>query len=115
MADQPKAMTLREAVEIVRLGLESYIAATWSARDAFAPGWMNVSRTQWRKRCSKEYDRARAIVDAAVEAHEAHGKFLDAVEEYERGEQSNSELAPLMERADAETDKLRALERGEDA
>lgn len=71
-------MTLREAVEIVSNG---------------RPGLMAESR--WK--------RARAIVDAAVEAHEARVKFDD---DYDYGDEV---------RRSETYKKLRALERGEEA
>lgn len=83
MADQPnQAMTLREAVNFVAYGIDSY-----------------ATRENLLK-----WDRARAIVDAAVEAHEAHCAYTDSGEFYgETGKQFYDRF-----------NKLRALERGED-
>lgn len=60
MADQPnQAMTLREAVEIDR-------RLTYTAGELSCSDDTGLSDLEYELR-----DRARAIVDAAVEAHEA--------------------------------------------
>lgn len=91
MADQPnQAMTLREAVKIDRAA-----RGQWSSK-------MPFTLDQWL--------RARAIVDAAVEAHEALCAVLESGAE--RGDDGPEKR--LLDAHFAANDKLRALERGED-
>jgi len=90
VADQPtKAMTLREAVEIVAQGDFNYCT------DGNTDIWSPIK--------ARRYRSARAIVNAAVEAHEADCENDDNPGDYDT----------LMKAINAGK-KLRALERGED-
>lgn len=93
MADQPKAMTLREAVRIDRLA-----KGEWKSK-------MPFTLDQWL--------RARAIVDAAVQAHEAR-LALEAFPGDPADTGFDWHTEPLWEASKNADDKLRALERGED-
>jgi hypothetical protein len=92
VADQPKAMTLREAVEIERRGPPN-LGDYGGSPDSFLI--FSADADRWY--------RARAIVDAAVEAHE---KRIDFAERHIIGA-----ARPC---GDAFR-KLRAIERGEEA
>lgn|GEM_PF-4430183 len=107
MADRPKAMSLREAVEIVALGRLKYGEKVyWDAPKYTTPR----GRKEAEARGFVDWDRARAIVDAAVEAHEARikcGEVQDA-------EPFDGEAFRVSwERLCDLDDKLRALELGQ--
>ncbi len=100
MADQPKAMTLREAVEIVDVGRFDYChprGPDWDSDESRGARW----------------DRARAIVDAAVQAHEAR-LALEAFPGDPADTGFDWHTEPLWEASKNADDKLRALERGEE-
>ena len=87
-------MTLREAVEIVECGRFDYShprGPDYDPSDARAAVW----------------DRARAIVDAAVEAHEKRCAWVDTFPD------ECAEALKLRSESKSAYDKLRALERGE--
>lgn len=87
-------MTLREAVEAIR-------------HDCPDCGHRNVD----------DRDRARAIVDAAVEAHEAREAHQEVSERFwsDGLEPSRDEMHDCWDKMMRADDKLRALERGEEA
>lgn len=103
-------MTLREAVEIVALGRLKYGEKVyWDAPKYTTPS----GRKEAEARGFAVWDRARAIVDAAVEfveAEEAHSRTLQASW---RGKASGNSVADTWSVKNQSIDKLRALERGE--
>jgi hypothetical protein len=104
VADQPtKAMTLREAVEIVALGRLKYGEKVyWDAPKYTTPS----GRKEAEARGFADWDRARAIVDAAV-------LFVEA-NERECSNECRSDDFMLGQDEERARKKLRALERGED-
>ena len=102
VADQPtKAMTLREAVEIDR-------RLTYTNGELSCSDDTGLSDLEYEVR-----DRARAIVDAAVEAHEAR-LALEAFPGDPADTGFDWHTEPLWEASKNADDKLRALERGEE-
>lgn len=113
MADTPKhpPMKYREAVEIVAMGLESYVQATWEARDAFAPGWLSMPYKTWYREHSAKFDRARAIVDAGTAFIEARTEACDEASKEPCDPEAIDRAYDALDKIEA---KLRALERGEE-
>ena len=98
-------MTLREAVSIERIGPPS--PPRWSDFDESPESGPIYERDM------STWNRARAIVDAAVEfveAEEAHSRTLQASW---RGKASGNSVADTWSVKNQSIDKLRALERGE--
>ncbi len=110
MADQP-TKTLREAVEIVAQG------HPYPHGYQFLIG-QDLSRKEEDQILSKAKDRtanythARAIVDAAVEAHEAK---VECDRRWQNRDSTHEGIVEAAEASHAAEARLLALERGEDA
>ena len=107
MSSPMTLMTFKQAERITRVERETYADRQWLAQ-ANTRG--ERSANEIYAEAHAWWDRARAIVDAAVETWESSCAYSDALDE----EPFNGRLcAELCRKWQASEKKLRALERGE--